>query len=273
MSLARILILGAGYTGSRVAALLSARGHQVVCMRSAELPLPDVSALRTLPGDRWHVLHSIPPVTGASGLADPTPLVVDALGDRVARWVYLSTTGVYGAASLVDETTPVAPRTEREHLRVSAERALLDTGTSTLILRPAAIYGPGRGAHVAIREGTWKLAGDGRNVVSRIHVDDLARLASEALVSPLIGAFPVADDEPCASVEVTQFCCGLLGAPLPPSAPADELHETRRSDRRVDGRAVRHALGVELHYPSYRVGIPASLETESRAKAEAAINE
>jgi hypothetical protein len=37
------------------------------------------------------------------------------------------------------------------------------------------------------------------------------------------------------------------------------LHETRRADRRVDGSAVFRLLGVTLHYPNYRLGIPASL--------------
>ena len=42
-----------------------------------------------------------------------------------------------------------------------------------------------------------------------------------------------------------------------------EVSETRRSNRKVDGRAIRRLLGIELRYPSYRTGIPASLAAET----------
>jgi nucleoside-diphosphate-sugar epimerase len=130
---------------------------------------------------------------------------------------------------------------------------------SWLILRPAAIYGPDRGVHVAMREGTHRLWGSGENRVSRIHVDDLAAHAEAGLLSELSGAWPVADDEPCRAREIAQFCADLLGVPMPPPSEL-KGEDTRRADRRVDGRAVRLRLGVELQYPSYRVGIPAALK-------------
>jgi hypothetical protein len=49
---------------------------------------------------------------------------------------------------------------------------------------------------------------------------------------------------------------------MPPSVTAADLSETRRSDRRVDGSAIFRLLGVELHYPSFRQGIPAALAEE-----------
>ena len=51
-----------------------------------------------------------------------------------------------------------------------------------------------------------------------------------------------------------------LGVPLSESVTRTEVSETRRSNRRVDGRAIRRLLGVSLRYPSYRDGIPASLQ-------------
>lgn len=256
------LVLGAGFTGERVARRLEAQGHEVVRFRSRDLPLPDVSRLRELPAREHLVLHSIPLVREGEALVEHTPRLLEALEGKVRRLVYLSTTGVYGSAVEVDETTPVAPRTLRESLRVDAERAVLAFGPSTLVLRPAAIYGPGRGAHVSIREGTWRLGGDGSNLVSRIHVEDLAALTTAALSSNVEGAYPVADEDACSSLEVTRFTCELLGLPLSPSVDAALLDETRRAHRRVDGRAIRRALGVELRFPSYRIGIPACLQEE-----------
>lgn len=220
------------------------------------LDLEQPGALRRLgalvePGMR--VLHSIPTLAGGVDRE-----AVECLRGA-ARVVYLSTTGVYGDAMEVDETTPVQPRTGRQRARVRTEEAVLGGPWSGMVLRPAAIYGPGRGIHVAMARGEFFLAGDGGNYVSRIHVDDLAAAAEAALLADIEGAWPVADGHPCTSREIAEFCARLLGLPVPESRGVDELSETRRANRRVNGAAVLRRLGITLRYPSYREGIPASL--------------
>ena len=262
----RALILGCGYTGRRVAQLLAGQGHEVWVTsrhpdslhvegaRTVSLPaIPDLG-----PGLR--VLHSVPL---AEGPADPTPTLLALLPSGVQRIVYLSTTGVYGAQHEVDEHTPPAPTTPQSRLRVAAERLILSGPWSSMVLRPAAIYGPGRGAHVSIPSGHFRLMGDGTNHVSRIHVDDLAALTAAAMLSDEGGAWPVADREPAQSRTVAEFVCHLLGCPMPASATYEELHETRRADRRVQGGAVFRLLGLSLKYPSFREGIPSALAANS----------
>jgi len=278
----RVLILGCGYTASRVARKLLEQGYPVAATtrhpeRLAALSnaglaahrwdadLPGASErLRELvnPGDR--VLHSVPSRFSSAGASDPTAAIVEALGDRPSRVVYLSTSGVYGPLREVDETTPPRPVTERQRLRRDAELAVLAGAWQALILRPAAIYGPGRGVHRRIAEGSFRLLESGENFISRIHVDDLAEMTFRALVSELTGAYPVGDDEPCRSREIAGFCAKLVGVAEPQPAPGNELSETRRSDRRVDGRAIRRLLDVTLKYPSYRSGVPAAIEAERR---------
>jgi nucleoside-diphosphate-sugar epimerase len=90
-------------------------------------------------------------------------------------------------------------------------------------------------------------------------VDDLAEQAYRAMQSEVTGAFPVADEEPCTSMEVAEWTCGYLGIPF----VAGEKEEQGRG-RRVDGSAVRVALGVRLQYRSFREGVVASLEEEDR---------
>ncbi|MBK5293175.1 MAG: hypothetical protein JJE04_16065 [Acidobacteriia bacterium] len=204
------------------------------------------------------VLYSAPLVKAGDDWMASAPLLAQALSS-VARVVYLSTTGVYGSTQVVDETTPPAPRTLREKLRMEEEEALQGGPWSSLVLRPAAIYGPGRGVHVSMREGRHKLWRDGSNFVSRIHVDDLAAHAEAALLSEVTGAFPVADEDSCRAVEIARFCACLMGVAMPLSGQDLPGEDTRRADRRVDGSAIRRLLNVDLLYPSYRTGIPAAL--------------
>ena len=267
-----VLILGCGYTGSRVAQVLQAQGYRCRGYRRRDgfdcRNAAHRQAIRECITPDMRVLLSVPTLrTEAGGLFEPTPDLVAAVrGTR--RLVYLSTTGVYGAARRVDEHTPVAPRGPRELLRVEAERAVLAEPRS-MVLRPAAIYGPLRGAHVALREGSFGLPSNAATFTSRIHVDDLAALTAAALLSDAGGAWPVADEEPSTPLAIASFCAALLGIPLPPVVESAALPETRRADRQVDGSAVRQLLGVPLRYRSYREGIPASIAAEpSRASSE-----
>lgn len=276
--MAEILIVGCGFTGGRVARALLGQGHRVTATARDPASLAELAALgaRVIPwdaaapdaGERLAaatppgaaVLYSLPTLRLGERLEEPAPRLLPALHGLAARVVYLSTTGVYGPAHFVDETTPVRPSTERQRLRVAAEQAVAEGPWSWLVLRPAAIYGPGRGVQVAIPAGKYKLVGDGETYTSRVHVDDLAALAAAALLSDLSRAWPVADDEPSTSRAIAELVCELLGIPLPESVGPEQVDETRRANRRVDGRAIRERLGVRLRYPSYRVGVPACLE-------------
>jgi nucleoside-diphosphate-sugar epimerase len=267
-----VVILGCGYTGKRVARCFLNRGAAVIATTRTPLSLDDLArqgarvvTLDTLSvPEEALVLHSIPVIETAAGPVEITAQILANLAPA-RRVVYLSTTGVYGAIRDVDENTQPAPHTQREKLRIAAEDAVCAGPWSSLVLRPAAIYGPGRGIHVSMREGRFQLAGAGDNFVSRIHVDDLAAHAEAALLSDVTGAYPVGDDLPCTSREIAEYCARLLHLPMPPSASRETLHETRRADRRVDGRAIRTLLRINLQYPTYREGLAASVAFNTSA--------
>ncbi|HTP88313.1 MAG TPA: NAD-dependent epimerase/dehydratase family protein [Bryobacteraceae bacterium] len=244
-----VLILGCGFTGRRLDARLRARGCNVTgtTRRTLDLEKPGaLDALRSMVTPGMRVLHSVPT------LPDGLDREAVAALEGAARIVYISTTAVYGDAEFVDENTPAAPVTDAARARLETECAVQRGPWSSLILRPAAIYGPGRGVHASLR------ASDA--VVSRIHVDDLAAHAEAALFSDLTGAWPVADEYPCPSTEILEF----LGVGRTPGSATGPPARHPRTNRRVDGRAIRRELGISLRYPTFREGVAASVPAEPR---------
>jgi nucleoside-diphosphate-sugar epimerase len=252
-----VLILGCGFTGQRVARRFLARGCQVTVTTRTPARLASLTQLGASVITLDHLIGHLPPgVLLLHSIPPPEPVdLLEALHAAPARVVYLSTTAVYGTVTHVDATTQVDLKSERARPRLEAEQRVAAGPWSSLILRPAAIYGPGRGVQESLPRGAYY---SGDNYVSRIHVDDLAAHAEAALLSDLEGAYPVADEEPCTTREIAEFCARLLSLP---SVPQPTLGTKFRatSNRRVDGSAIRRALGITLTYPSYRTGIPASL--------------
>ena len=258
----RVFIFGFGYTGSYVGRSLEGRSGVVVggTVRNPTPP-PGLTSFDLTAGptdlsfvpEGAKILYSIPELPA---------WMVEALTFRSPkRLVYLSSTGVYGRTRCVDETTPASPDRPEMQARLEAEQLVLSAPFSSMVLRPAAIYGSDRGIHRRLREGTFR--GAGRGYISRIHVEDLAAVCIGALFSELGGAWPVADDHACPSSEIVQFCVEVLGLPGPVSDTPDALHPTLRGDRIVDGSAIRKYLSLGLKYPTYHRGIEAALRQET----------
>ncbi len=260
------LILGCGYTGLRVAERLVQRGQRVTCTNRRAT---EFSGATCLAWDGEHegildryvspqtiVLYSLP-------ATDITARVLSILAPfRPARIVYLSTTGVYGDGQLVDETTQPAPNTTKDAARLATENAIRSGPWSSLVLRPAAIYGPGRGVHTGAHTGVFRPPPGGDRLVSRIHVEDLAEQSLLGLDGDLTGAFPIADEEPCPSRTVAQYAFELLGVPFLTEARESRQRDQGKSGRQVDGSAYRRAIQYNLQYPTYREGVKACLAAE-----------
>lgn len=237
-----------------------------------KMPLTDV---RGALADAQCILISTPPD------ADGDPLFITHEKDlaplaRSWRWLgYLSTTGVYGdrGGAWVDETTPLAPASERARRRVAAERAWRDfadkTGAPLHIFRLPGIYGPGRSPIDALRAGTARRIDKPGQVFSRIHVEDLATGLAASMASPDPGAiYNICDDEPAPQHEVIAYAATLLGMTPPPLEPYEEAAKTMSAmaksfyaeSKRVRNNKMKRELGVTLHYPSYREGLKALCE-------------
>lgn len=249
-----MFIFGLGYTASRVARALEARGWAVRGTgRYGAIVFDDEAAVRTALAEATHVLSSVPPTD------DGDPVLAryaDLLRDR---WIsYLSSSGVYGDArgAWVDESAPVGAG--RRTARAEADTAWLARGAR--VFRLPGIYGPGRSALDRVREGKAHRIDVPGQVFSRIHVDDIVTGVLAALDAPP-GAYNLADDLPASQNAVIEEACRLLGRAPPTlqsldraglSAPARAFYS---ENRRVANGKAKRVLGWRPRYPTYREGL------------------
>jgi nucleoside-diphosphate-sugar epimerase len=277
------LIVGTGYVGRRV--LQEQHGNAFGLNRSspgAELPAAifdldtDTAMPVTLPGS-YVVLYTVAPSDKADNDVRLEKLL-QLLQPAPQRFVYISTTGVYGdhAGNLVTEDTPPQPNSNRALRRLAAETLLHAWGdehsVDIVILRVPGIYGPRRLGIERIRKGTAIMQESDANPGNRIHVDDLATCCIAALSNEVpVGIYNVGDGDfrspTWFSNEVARQC--KLEAP-PTISWADaqnEFSEMRlsflRESRRIDTRKMRDMLGVIPRYSNPEDGIRASLNPQA----------
>jgi len=201
----RVLIVGCGDVGLRVAGLLKASSRLMALtssslrvetlQRSGITPmlgdLDKPQTLRRLAGVATHVVHMAPPPL--EGHTDPrTRALVLALRLRSlpSSMVYGSTTGVYGncEGEWIDETRRLQPQTARAQRRVNAQDWVNHLGKSgyprTQVLRIPGIYAldrEGGTPRERLLRGTPVLQAHEDVYTNHIHADDLARATVLAL--------------------------------------------------------------------------------------------
>lgn len=269
MSETPVILFGLGFTSLRLARRLLASGRRIFAAsrnpeRFQELVGAGLSVVE-FHADLFPrgavVAHTIPPVAEAA--QEILHRFLLELAPR--RIVYVSATSVYGELESVSGGSPVIPSGEASLRRYAEENWVADGPWQALILRAAAIYGPGRGAHRRLAVPRAPALNQRRGpsgLVSRIHVDDLARLMERGLDSELCGAFPVADTLPCSTEAILQWCVEYLG--LDPNQV--DISGTISTGRRVDGADILNRLGVQLEYEDYRAGIAQCIREEGWGK-------
>lgn len=90
-------------------------------------------------------------------------------------FVYTSGVWVYGSQTgLVDESTPLQPL-ENVKRRPETEQKVLKSPPRSIVIRPAHIYGFGKGLYAMLFENL-SIVGDGSNFWTTVHATDLADL-------------------------------------------------------------------------------------------------
>ena len=276
----RVLVLGLGYSGRHVAALLRAQG--VACSGTVREPeaapddgvvrhrlvagQPVDDGLREAIRSAEAVICTVPP----DDAGDPAlRLVAEALrASTVLRWVgYLSSTAVYAdrEGGWIDESSvaDAVDDTARRRLLAEAEwRGFArDKGVASAVFRLPGIYGPGRNALVQLAEGRARHVLRPGLVFNRLHVEDLAAVVVAAMGRPGEALYLPADDEPAPPQEVLAFAAELGGFAMPPAVAWDDpsvspaLRRFYASNKRINSRGTREALGWKPKFATYREGL------------------
>ena len=258
--MSRLLIFGLGYTASRLADAMRARGWRVDATGSAgNIAFDDRDAVTGALAEATHVVSSVPP-DREGGLDPVLDTYRDALG---AAWYgYLSSTGVYGdaAGAWVDESSPTG--TGRRTARSEADALWLRL--EARVFRLPGIYGPGRSIFERIAAGKAHRIDMPGQVFSRVHVDDIVSGLVAAIESAApAGAYNLSDDAPTSQNAVVEEACRLLGVDPPALQTVEEadLSPMARGfyaeNRRVANGKAKRVLGWEPQYPTYREGLAA----------------
>jgi nucleoside-diphosphate-sugar epimerase len=230
----RVLIVGCGYVGERVAALERVAGAHVSALarrpesaaRLRALGIEPVSgdldepaSLRAIPASGTDLYYFAPPPMHKDvrvpreagsrerpppvGITDPRAATfIETLtgANTPRRIVLISTTGVYGdcGGEWVNEDWPVNPQADRAYRRLDAEKRFREFGEAhgiaVVILRVAGIYGPGRLPVERLTRREPVLREEESPWSNRIHVDDLAQACVAAMRRGRAGAVYHATD-------------------------------------------------------------------------------
>ena len=195
----------------------------------------------------------------------------------VSRFVYASSTGVYGQTEgeWVDLQTRPDPRTESGKICLEAEERLAgwarkrNGSTSVAVLRFAGLYGPGRVVRSTLIARGEPISGDPSKLLNLIHIDDAARAAVAALAIPNPDPiYLVSDDRPVMRARVLLAGGVAPGWPEPrfvtPDVGSSDIVRDATS-KRIANHRTKTSLGLELAYPDITTGLPAALGTDLRS--------
>ena len=285
----RVLIVGCGDVGLRVAQALSGRGVRLLALTSSagrtdelrkrgitpllgNLDAPD--SLRRLAGLGTRVVYLAPPP--GQGWTDPRTLALTrALRRRSLpdALVYASTSGVYGdcRGEIAAETRALCPDTPRARRRVDAENTIRFFGRAgpvrSSILRIPGIYAPDREGgtpRARLQKGTPVLQAADDVYTNHIHADDLARACVAALWRGKPQRVYNVNDDSCLKMgDYFDLAADLYGLPRPPRVPRSMARDQlpllllsfMSESRRMDNTRLKHELQLQLRYPTVALGL------------------
>lgn len=276
----RVVVVGCGDIGSRVAVLMQKQGWLVHGLRrnTAHLPAGVVPIAADLnqpecPSD-WpqqpidYVVYAM----AAQSMTQAGYQQSYVQGQQhmyswlaqhqqqPKRVIFVSSTGVYGQNddSWIDEQSPTEPKRWSGQIMLDAEQCAMQSGHPATAVRLTGIYGPGRNMLIErVRDGYH--APHLHSYTNRVHADDAAGLIATILQADAQGTavesvYLGVDNEPVEQAEVVAW----LQQQLQVSSVPDLVLKRRSGSKRCSNARAR-ALGWTPKYSSYREGYAAQL--------------
>lgn len=228
----KLLIIGCGYVGSKVARLWYEAGNEVTVTTTTPEKVPqlqeiaskvvvlagnDLPRLKQVVTDQDVVLLSVgskgrTPDLYRQAYLETTRNVIAAIktSSGVKQLIYTSSYGIINdkSGNIIDETVAVNPKDEFGEILHQTEQELLSVSEiefKTCILRLTGIYGLGREIIKIFRRiaGTTR-SGTGEGYTNWVHVEDIARAIDFAREKQLQGIYHLNSDECLTSKEFFQ---------------------------------------------------------------------
>jgi nucleoside-diphosphate-sugar epimerase len=275
----RVLLAGCGDLGQRVAQRLLDRGASVWALRRHPPvergairwvcgDLSDPASLGDLPEGITRVVFLPAPdardeITYRSVFVDGLRHLFGAL-DRAAcrRVVFVSSSAVYGEhdGAWIDEATPADPLGFNGRVLLEAEQWLAAQACSSVALRLAGIYGPGRMQLIErLRSGQARVPRDVPHWANRIHVDDAAdAIVHLLMLDEVLPLYVGADDTPLPLDALYDFLAQQVGV----AAPAAGGAPVGVGSKRLSNARLR-ASGFAPRWPDARDGYAALLSPDA----------
>jgi nucleoside-diphosphate-sugar epimerase len=294
----RVFITGAtGLIGRGVVSALEAAGHEAVGLTNHDQNRSILERLGATAvvgdmgdGATWDaharaadaIIHCAKPTARRLGekqaqewaAADLACLdhLLKAARDGCKPLIYTSGAWVYGPGTeRRTENAPVAPFPHIAHKIDGEEKVLTATFSNDVkgvVLRPGMVYAPlgqfsDQYLRVMEKGHAARYAGNGSNLQSWVHVDDLSQAFVQAIEKPPVGQiFNVADDEPVSIATLLGELAATFGAKQPSGSPAfiiklllgRSLGTALMAAAVCSNDAMKSTLGVQLKYPTFREG-------------------
>lgn len=279
--MAKILIVGCGDVGSRLAARLVANGHEVTGLRRAAFTLPGVTALQgdvtdpaslRLPSGLDAVFIVLSP-DGHDAEAyrrtyrEGTRHVLAALAGQSLRHVFwVSSTSVYGQedGSRVDENSPADAVTATAQVLLESEALVQASAWPATLVRCSGLYGAWRLRLLRWVESGKPVQAEPLQWTNRLHVEDAAGILAFLLERVLSGeeleaVYIATDKEPAAQHEVLDWLADHSGLPR----VAHVANPEGKRNKRLSSERLQR-LGYQWQYPGFRDGYRSVLATAGK---------
>ena len=287
MSKTNLILAGSGYLGNAIidnmkqsnhdysiTEIARSRKRRSIDINSLQFDIDkDFANLECLENSK--IIYMAPPDTSSKSDLRITKFLKLIENKNINRFIYMSTSGVYGdcKGQTVTEEDAIKPLTDRAKRRADAETQVLKyskhNNSRTIILRVPGIYGKDRLPLKRIINREPLIRHDDSRVTNLIHVDDLSRIVIRSLDIDIKKdeVVNVSDGTPIKTTEYYEIIYELLGKELPDYITyedAKRLYDDKRlsflnESRVLDIKKMNQLMPGCIRYQDIRKGIEKSL--------------